>query len=1350
MTKAFATLILSLLLCLPAKAQQELRHMFTQISVNDGLPQNTISSIVQDNNGMIWIATTGGLARYDSYHFDTYHPNNHKTDCLASDVISDLCRDSKGRVWIATDKGLSLYNEDKRTFSNFVYRKHAAIIDIVELDNKHLLLNASGELVVFNTTDYQFRKLGLCRLNIKGVTELFSYGDIVYIAYNRGVMAYNTKSYRLAKLPIDGIAGSDIKTIFRAAPAKLYIGTEGNGLFCYDIPTRKTRHLNTHNSQLRSDYIRTIADDELGNVWVGTVSGLNIIGQNGMPVCADATTIDGTSLTSTSVRCIARDKQGGMWVGTFFDGVCYYNPRKNHFVNIQNIPGVNSLSNNIIGCIAEDSSHNLWIGTNGGLHHYNPKTHHFDLLTTANGLLSNDIKAMYIDQKNNVMYVGTQLGGMAIVNLSNHSIRSVRMKSNVADDNSIYDIYPLGGGKLLLGSLTGLKLYDNTTSTITPLPKNMRGDYSYPQRVRIIYSDRSGKLWIGGEDGLYTYRLQGGSLRRVPLPEAYDKMRHTCVNTIAADRKGNVWVGTQQGAYAFLPHNKVKAYTRDNGLPGNMVYAMLQDTMGKIWLSTNRGLCTFRPERDNFKYYTVKDGLPNNLFMPDAALKAHNGIMYFGSINGIASFNPERFTDNPFAPEPIIAELRLYDNVVTPGDETGILSADIMQTKRITLRHDQTDISLRMSVPNYLSGGHNTFAYKLEGYDSEWRHSSDTQVADYSYIPPGTYRFLVRAANNDGKWNNATTKLTIRVLPPWYASWAAKIVYLLLVIGAIYGVFRYLLEREKQQQKALREHKEQEHKQEMYEMRQRFFIDISHELRTPLTLIASPLDEIMSRQRDGWTKTRLHLIQKNVNRLMHLVNQLMDYRRAELNVFKLKVRPILLSTLIEKNFALYQESAEKHGIRYEWCCNDGGKPTLCDPNYIELILNNLISNAFKYTPDGKTITIVATADDKTLRLAVQDTGQGIPEEKKKRIFERFYQLNGKQTGGWGIGLSIVTRLVELHHGTMSVDSTLGEGSTFSVTLPTNAEAYTAEETASEDETHNNEIENLYKDITPYDGNDTPCTGAENDNEEEEDAEGIMPEDEKATVLVTDDNNEIRHYLCQSLSNEYHVLEASNGKEALEVLAQNEVNIILTDVMMPEMDGIQLCTHVKSDIATSHIPVIILSAKVDVSEQLEGLQGGADDYIPKPFSLMIVKTKIHNILRTHRMMIARYKAAKKIEPPKLTVNTIDEQWLEQALKVVNDNIANEKFSTDDFARLMLMSRTSLYTKMKALTGESVKEFIRRIRLNRAAELIGEGNLNISEISYQVGFATPSYFTTSFKKHFGCLPTEYQAQDDASDV
>ena len=1348
MTKSFVTLILSIISLLTINAQQDVKYIFTQISVNDGLPQNTISSIVQDENGMMWIATTGGLARYDSYHIDTYHPNYNKANSLASDAISALCRDSKGQIWVATDKGISLYNQNKRTFSNFVYRKHTAIMDIVELDNKNLLLNASGEMVVFNTINCKFRKIGICRLNIKGVTELFKYGDIIYIGYGKGVMAYNTKNYKLSKLPIKGIAESDIKTIFRAAPTKLYIGTEGNGLFCYNISNRNTTHFTKQNSNLCSNYIRTIADDEHGNIWVGTVTGLNIIGKNGVPTQANATTINGTSLSKTSVRNIARDKQGGMWIGTYFYGVYYYNSRKNSFVNIQNIPGVNSLSNNIIGCMAEDSNNNIWIGTNGGLHHYNTITNHFNLLTTANGLLSNDIKAIYIDKTKNKMYVGTQLGGLAIVDLKNNSIQSVRIKSNVADDNSIYDIYPLGNGNLLLGTLTGLKLYDNATSNITPLPANMQGDYQYPQHVRTIFCDKQGKLWIGGSDGLYTYRMQNGRLKKIALPKAYDNMNLTCVNTITNDNKGNVWVGTQQGAYVFLPDNRLKAYTTDKGLPGNIVYAILQDSMGKIWLSTNKGLCTLCTDKDYIKYYTVKDGLPNDIFMPNAALKAHNGIMYFGSINGIASFNPMNFTENPFAPEPVITELQLRDDIVTPDDDTGILTTDITKTKSITLKHDQTDISLRMSVPNYLSGGHNTFAYKLEGYDSEWRHLTDNNIADYSYIPAGTYQFLVRAANNDGKWNNTTTKLTIKVLPPWYASWAAKLVYLLIIIGAIYGVFRFLLEREKQKQKALRGRKEQEYKQEMYEMRQRFFIDISHELRTPLTLITSPLEEIINQQKDGWAKTRLHLIQKNVNRLMHLVNQLMDYRRAELNVFKLKVQPTQLATLIEKNYALYIETAKKRGISYNWCCNDNGKPTLCDPNYIELILNNLISNAFKYTPDGKTINIVATADDKTLHISVQDTGQGIPEEKKQRIFERFYQLNGKQTGGWGIGLSIVTRIVELHHGTMSVESTLGEGSTFSVYLPTTPDTYNAEETATEEEIHNNEIGNLYKNIIPDDSNDNQNIGIEYYNDNNKNKTDNNTEEEKLTVLVTEDNNEIRQYLCQSLSNEYNILEACNGKEALERLEQNEVNIILTDVMMPEMDGIQLCTHVKTNIETSHIPVIILSAKVDVSEQLKGLQCGADDYIPKPFSLMIVKTKIHNILRTHRLMIARYKAAKIIEPPKLTVNTIDEQWLEKALKVVNDNLADEKFSTDDFARLMIMSRTSLYTKMKALTGESVKEFIRRIRLNRAAELISEGNLNISEISYQVGFATPSYFTTSFKKHFGCLPTEYQAQDETT--
>ncbi len=1297
--------------------------------------------MVQDENGMMWIATTGGLTKYDSYYIQSYHPNSQSKGNIATDAINCLYRDRQGRIWITHSKGLSLYNKAQGDFINFSLDTPTAVSDIVELDPTHLLVNAKGNLTIFNTTDFHFRKLGLCRLNIKGVTKMFRYGDIVYIACDKGVLSYEVTTRRLSRLPIKGIAGSNIQAIFRSTPSKLYIGTEGNGLFCYDIVTRQCRQFTRQNSELHSDYIRTLSDDESGRVWVGTVMGLNIIEKNGIPESIKAITTDGINLQQASIRSIIRDKQGGMWIGTYFDGVCYYNSRKKHFDNKQNIPGLNSLANNIIGCITEDNLHNMWIGTNGGLHCYHPATQHFELFTTANGLLANDIKALYIDPNTHDIYVGSQLGGLAIINGNTHSVHSVKMKSNIADDNSIYSILPFGKEHLLLGSLTGLKLYNLSTQTISPLPASLRGDYSFPKQVRTLFRDKHGVLWVGGEDGLGAYKIQGGALRHVYLPKAYSEMSQTCVYTISEDLQGNVWVGTQQGLYAFLSNHTVKSYTDAQELPGNMVYGIQYDSLGKLWVSTNKGICCFNPTDNKFKYYTVKDGLTTNLFMPDATFKDANGRMYFGSINGITSFLPEQFTDNPFAPQPMITELKLYDQVVTPGDKTGILTHDITASESITLHYDQTDISLKLSVVNYLSGGHNTFAYKLEGYDKEWHYVRDGQSADYSYIPTGTYQLQVRAANNDGKWNDTTTCLEIKVLPPWYATWWAKTIYILLIIGATYALFNIFLNREKKKQEELRKQKEQEHQQEMYEMRQRFFIDISHELRTPLTLISSPLDEIMSQKQNAQTQANLHLIKKNVNRLIHLVNQLMDYRRAELNVFKLKVRPVQLAPLIEKVYTLYQENAQKRNIQYEWHCNDGGKETLCDPNYIEMILNNLVSNAFKYTPDGKSISVTATVTKDQLHLAVKDTGQGIPEEKQKRIFERFYQLNGKQANGWGIGLSIVTRLVELHHGKISVDSKLEEGSTFSISLPTSESAYSQEERVTDNPLSNDEIENLYKEVIPNDTKEEDMgTYVEKSSYDTQKPEEET--EERPCLLITEDNDDIRHYLSHSLSEEYQVLEAANGREALQQVAEHEVNLILSDMMMPEMDGLELCKRIKTHIETSHIPIIFLSAKVDVSEQLEGLGVGADDYIPKPFSLMIVKTKIHNILHTHQQLIARYKAAKKIEPPKIAVNNLDEQWLEQALKAVNDNLTNEKFSTDDFARLMLMSRTSLYTKMKALTGESVKEFIRRIRLNRAAELILEGQQSIAEISYMVGFATPSYFTASFKKYFGCLPTEYQ--------
>ena len=526
------------------------------------------------------------------------------------------------------------------------------------------------------------------------------------------------------------------------------------------------------------------------------------------------------------------------------------------------------------------------------------------------------------------------------------------------------------------------------------------------------------------------------------------------------------------------------------------------------------------------------------------------------------------------------------------------------------------------------------------------------------------------------------------------------------------------------------ERRDKEHQEEINQMKMRFFINISHELRTPLTLILAPLQEIINKISDRWTRNQLEYIQRNANRLLHLVNQLMDYRRAELGVFELKVKKENAHQLIQDNFLFYDKLARHKKITYTLHSELEEKEELFDPNYLELIVNNLLSNAFKYTESGQSITVTLKEENNWLVLQVSDTGIGIPINKQGKIFERFYQIESEHVGS-GIGLSLVQRLVELHHGHIELDSEEGKGSTFSVYLPQDINIYKPSELVSndakneEDQVYSTNSKEMYFIDTEKVENETIETG----------------DKKRGTILIVEDNNEIRHYLSSGLAELFNTLEAGNGEEALEKLKENEVDIIVTDVMMPVMDGIKLCKNVKQNIRTCHIPVIILSAKSETKDQMEGLQMGADDYIPKPFSLAILTTKIQNMMRTRRRMLERYSKSLEVEPEKITFNAMDEALLKRAVAIVEKNMDNIEFSTDEFAREMNMSRSNLHLKLKAITGESTIDFIRKIRFNEAAKLLKDGRYTIAEVSTMVGFNTPSYFATSFKKYFGCLPTEY---------
>ena len=971
----------------------------------------------------------------------------------------------------------------------------------------------------------------------------------------------------------------------------------------------------------------------------------------------------------------------------------------------------------------------IWIGTNnGGLNYYNPQTGIFRHYTQKEGLTSNDIKSIYIDEANDLVYIATHTGGG--LNILNRKSGHINRYHNSKIKN-IYDIQPTENKEYWLTGMTQFLRYSPQNKTFEYVTNQTNGQFLIENRFTYLKRDSKRRLWLIGEKGVSVYIEQKDGLLNSHLLPENSPLSYKGVNCVHEAHNGIFWIGTRNGIWRFDERKKeLKQYTTNHGLPNNVIHGILEDSIGRLWLSTNKGLSCFQPKTEKFRNYTNNDGLQSNQFTDNAYCQTADGQMYFGGINGITTFHPEQIADNPYTPPVTITRLRVFNKTIYPNDNTGILKRNISNTQSITLTAKQSMFSLDFVVSNYISGNHNIFAYTLEGYDKEWYQSHTQRTASYSNLPAGTYTFLVKAANSDGKWNEQPTKLKIIILPIWYKTWWATLLFISAFTIITIFIFRYFWMRKSMEAKLQLERMDKERQKEVNEMKLRFFINISHELRTPLTLILAPVQEMLDKVSDRWLHKQLEHVQKNTNRLLHLVNQLMDYRRAELGVFNLKVRPNPIHNIIEKDFLYYDRLAQRKQIVYNFNSNVEGRTILCDPDYMELIVNNLLSNAFKYTGEGKNITVTLKEENRKLLLQVKDTGNGIPIDKQGKIFERFYQIESEHVGS-GIGLSLVQRLVELHHGRIELDSEEGKGSTFSVYLPQDINIYKSSELASNDA--KNEEDQVYS---------TNSKEMYFIDTEKVENEAIETGDKKrGTILIVEDNNEIRHYLSSGLAELFNTLEAGNGEEALEKLKENEVDIIVTDVMMPVMDGIKLCKNVKQNIRTCHIPVIILSAKSETKDQMEGLQMGADDYIPKPFSLAILTTKIQNMMRTRRRMLERYSKSLEVEPEKITFNAMDEALLKRAVAIVEKNMDNIEFSTDEFAREMNMSRSNLHLKLKAITGESTIDFIRKIRFNEAAKLLKDGRYTIAEVSTMVGFNTPSYFATSFKKYFGCLPTEY---------
>lgn len=1317
---------------------------FSYISINEGLSQSTVFSIDQDKRGNMWFATYDGVNKYDGYAFTVYQHNEDDPNSIANDISRIVKTDSQGRVWIGTRDGLSRYDEEKDIFQNFFYEKngkHLQVNGIEEISPEQLLISTPEGLIMFDIKESKFIDDSFSTAMHKTIAStLYRQDDQIYIGTSTdGLYTYSITQKTFEKvIPILGT--KQIQAILQQSPTRIWVATEGAGLFLINPKTKEIKnylHSPSNPKSISSNYIRSLAMDSQNRLWIGTFNDLNIYHEGTDSFASySSNPVENGSLSQRSVRSIFMDSQGGMWLGTYFGGLNYYHPIRNRFKNIRNIPYKNSLSDNVVSCIVEDKDKNLWIGTNdGGLNLYNPITQRFTSYTlqedeSARGIGSNNIKAVYVDEKKSLVYIGTHAGGLSILHRNSGQVENFNQRNSQLVNENVYAILPDGEGNLWLGTLSALVRFNPEQRSFTTIEKEKDGTPVVSKQITTLFRDSHKRLWIGGEEGLSVFKQEGLDIQKASILPV-SNVTKLFTNCIYEASNGVIWVGTREGFYCFNEKDKqIKRYNTTNGLPNNVVYGILEDSFGRLWLSTNRGISCFNPETEKFRNFTESDGLQSNQFNTASYCRTSVGQMYFGGINGITTFRPELLLDNPYMPPVVITKLQLFNKVVRPDDETGILTKNISETKSITLKSWQTAFSIEFVVSNYISGQHNTFAYKLEGYDKEWYYLTDSRTVSYSNLPQGTYQFLVKAANSDGKWNPIPTALEIIVLPIWYKTWWALLIFFATFAGFITFVFRFFWMRKSMEAQLEIERRDKEHQEEINQMKMRFFINISHELRTPLTLILTPLQEIINKISDRWTRNQLEYIQRNANRLLHLVNQLMDYRRAELGVFELKAKKGNAHQLIQDNFLFYDKLARHKKITYTLHSELEDKEVLFDANYLELIVNNLLSNAFKYTESGQSITVTLKEENGWLLLQVSDTGIGIPINKQGKIFERFYQIESEHVGS-GIGLSLVQRLIELHHGRIELDSEENKGSTFSVYLPQDLSVYKPSELASNDE--QNEEEQVYS------TNSKAMYFIDTEKVENESVES--GDKKRGTILIVEDNNEIRRYLSNGLADLFNTLEAGNGEEALEKLKDNEVDVIVTDVMMPVMDGIKLCKNVKQNIRTCHIPVIILSAKTDIKDQMEGLQMGADDYIPKPFSLAILTTKIQNMMRTRRRMLDKYAKSLEVEPEKITFNAMDEALLKRAMAIVEKNMDNIEFSTDEFAREMNMSRSNLHLKLKAITGESTIDFIRKIRFNEAAKLLKDGRYTVAEVSTMVGFNTPSYFATSFKKYFGCLPTEY---------
>ncbi|WP_294962187.1 two-component regulator propeller domain-containing protein [uncultured Flavobacterium sp.] len=1338
-------------------------------SIQETASKRAVSSIIQDKNDFIWIGTSGaGLYRYDGVNYFGYKYDN-KPGSVNSNFIYSTFIDSKNNLWVGTDQGLCLYNRDLDNFTRINiedaitqgYTQPITIKTIIEDNNGNLYLGAYG--------------FGLFKLNVKTLKASLVHSKVLEkpnflikssVKNKQGIIYLGT-SYGLLEIDTNGKVKQVYKDKFKREPLTndieslvldkfgyLWMGTTENGLIKIKP---ETDNYQFENYAITKNKILSIVQSSLGYIVCGTENdGLLVVNYKGEVLKKYLhSKYNSASLKSNSVWSLYEDREKRLWLGYFNKGLGVFDKPNNKFNALESLANnENSLQTSYVTSVAKDKKGNLLISNEGGgLDIYNLANKSFIHVNKTNqsyysGLDALDIQAIFIDSKQNIWLGSWDRGIYFLKNGTSRFVNYNTANTPELKSNRIFSFSEDSKGRIWIGTfIKGLHYFDNKSSTFVhcdsePFAKNGL-DNAF---IRKVFVDSDNVLWVGTILGLYQINIKDESGFKVT--KMRDAMfgginKNNSIQIILSIYESNdktIWIGTDaQGLFSY--NKKNKAFSNYDDFPGfkeKSIRAIISDNNGALWLSGGSGLTKLDLKNRKSTNFNKDDGLIDNDFNNNAVYKDGNGELYFGGYEGVNYFNPNEIKKAEKAPRLYFSDFKLFNKSVKPNEEGSPLSKVISQTKEITLNYTQSVFTIEYVGINYNYSKKNQYAYYLEGFEKDWNYVGNNRTATYTNLAPGNYTFKVKSASADGTWSGNQLELKIKVLPPWWKTIWAYLIYSSILIFLILYLNKIYQNRFKAKQAIILEKEKNIQLEKLNNKKLQFFTNISHEFRTPLTLIINPLEDILkSKKISPEIYNKLKIVHKSSDRLSRLINELMDFNKLEFNKISLQAKKVEVVSFTEAVIGYFYEEAAARNIAVNFESPIDELEDWLDPKMLEKILFNIISNAFKFTPDNGSIHISINASETenaliidgnkvpSFSITIADTGSGIPKKDLNKIFDRFYQvnnLNKEYYGSTGIGLEVVKEFVELHKGKIEVESQVGQGTSFKITFPLGSSLYKGSEI----------IEEKYKIESK---NELLSESVRDEIESNSEAET-----QKAyTVLIVEDNTELRNYLKQELSKSYKVITAENGKKGYDLAVQKLPDLIITDVIMPVMDGLELCKNIKGDLKTSHIPLLMLSAKAMVKDRLEGIDSGADMYLSKPFELDILKSSLAQLITSRQIMFKKfYSGITKQGKEKTT--SLDNDFIQKILHYINENISEPELTVELLSSKIFLSRSQLYRKIKTLTGVSVNEFIRNVRLEKAKQFIEQGNNNINEISFKVGFTSPSYFAKCYKIKYGHLPTQ----------